>query len=157
VFREQFGADKGARGGMLAALEAVPTGERRALLTTQVVDILVEILRLPQGDPVSLDLGFFDAGMDSLMSLEFRQRLGHEYDITLPPTVAFNYPTVGELIGYLSQDMLPLAFEDKAQESSGQTTSSPDLQQEDEAMQLAAVEDLSEDELAALLAEQLGQ
>jgi acyl carrier protein len=144
AYREQFHGDKNVSGGLLAELQSVPAGERKDLLTSQVMGILADILRLPSKDQVSLDLGFFDAGMDSLMSLEFRQRLSLEFDIALPPTVAFNYPTVGELIGYLSKDVLDIDFDEAG------LASAADLDD------LELSDDLSEDELSQLLAEQLG-
>jgi acyl transferase domain-containing protein/acyl carrier protein len=144
AYREEFLGDKNVRGGLLAQLQMVPVGERMELLTSQVAGILVDILRLPSQDYVTLDQGFFDAGMDSLMSLEFRQRLSMEYDISLPPTVAFNYPTVGELIGYLSWDVLDIEFDD-ASPPPLTGFAGTDLS-----------EDLSEEDLAVLLEQQLG-
>ncbi|WP_019601482.1 type I polyketide synthase [Teredinibacter turnerae] len=144
AYRQEHLGDKHTRGGMLAQLQAVPVGERRELLISQVVSILVDILRLPSTEKVSLDQGFFDSGMDSLMSLEFRQRLEREFDITLAPTVAFNYPTVGELIGYLCSEVLELSFDE-----------SDDEAVEEEHDELALADDLSEDDLAALLEQQL--
>lgn len=145
AYRDEFLGDKDTRGVLLALLQAAPVGERKELLTSQVAGILTDILRLPSADHVSLDQGFFDAGMDSLMSLEFRQRLEREYDITLPPTVAFNYPTVGELIIYLSGEVFELEFDDASAE---QTQGFDDL---------ALPEGLSEDDLTALLEQQLSE
>lgn len=144
AYRNEFLADKNVRGGFLAQLRKVPVGERMELLTAQVAGILVDILRLPSRNHVSLDQGFFDTGMDSLMSLEFRQRLAQDYDIALPPTVAFNYPTVGELIGHLSNDVLDIEF-DEAVPAPPEGFDGLDVP-----------EDLSEDDLAALLEQHLG-
>jgi hypothetical protein len=78
--------------------------------------------------------------MDSLMSLEFRQKLEKGYDIVLPPTVSFNYPTVGSLMAHLKEDVLTINF---------------DVTQENESTADEQLETLSEDDLAQMLTEQL--
>ncbi|MGR9051687.1 MAG: acyl carrier protein, partial [Gammaproteobacteria bacterium] len=144
AFRPQGSAGRIENGVLLERLREAPVGERKEQLSAQVADILADILRLPSAAQVSADQGFFDSGMDSLMSLEFRQRLEREYTITLPPTVAFNYPTVGELIEYLSGGVLDLEFDE-----TGPVSDAFDDEPADE--------DLSEDDLAALLERQLAE
>jgi NAD(P)-dependent dehydrogenase (short-subunit alcohol dehydrogenase family)/acyl carrier protein len=45
--------------------------------------------------------GFFELGMDSLTSMELRNRLQRELEITLDATLTFKYPTVSALSDYL--------------------------------------------------------
>nr|MCH9698304.1 ketoreductase and phosphopantetheine attachment site domain-containing protein [Gammaproteobacteria bacterium] len=45
--------------------------------------------------------GFFELGMDSLTSMEFRNRLQRELQITLDATITFKYPSVFSLSEYL--------------------------------------------------------
>jgi acyl transferase domain-containing protein/NAD(P)-dependent dehydrogenase (short-subunit alcohol dehydrogenase family) len=47
------------------------------------------------------DLSFFELGMDSLMSLDLRNRLQTDLERPLPSTIALEYPTIPELAGYL--------------------------------------------------------
>jgi acyl carrier protein len=53
------------------------------------------------------DPSFFELGMDSLMSLDLRNRLQRELDCNLRSTVAFEYPAVRELADYLISAVLP--------------------------------------------------
>jgi hypothetical protein len=78
--------------------------------------------------------GFFDLGMDSLTSVEFKNRLQNSLGITLPSTVAFDYPTVESLLDYLAQEILEI---------------NPVLEKNED------LADLSEDDIADLLAREL--
>ena len=54
--------------------------------------------------PQSLDpsAGFFQSGMDSLMSVTLQRALGDSLGEALPASVVFDYPTVDALAGYLA-------------------------------------------------------
>ena len=64
---------------------------------------LVTVLRLDAAPAV--DTGFFDLGMDSLMSVALRTRLQAAFgrEFTVPDTVVFDYPNVTALARYLSE------------------------------------------------------
>ncbi len=66
-----------------------------------------KILGLTSIDP---DKGFFDAGMDSLMSVELRNTLqanmGDLY--TFPSTLAIDYPSILKLVRYFEEHIFPL-------------------------------------------------
>lgn len=50
------------------------------------------------GDAVDIDMPFMDAGMDSLMSIEFRSRVTSTFEgLKLSSTLVFDYPTLREL------------------------------------------------------------
>lgn len=76
-------------------------------------DIEIEIASLIQaiiGDvQKSLEINepFMDSGLDSLGLLELRQSVMQHFDIDLPSTVSFDYPTVGELSKYILSLMSP--------------------------------------------------
>ena len=46
--------------------------------------------------------GFFQSGMNSLMSVALRRSLSDSIGEELPASVIFDYPTVDELVGYLA-------------------------------------------------------
>lgn len=50
---------------------------------------------------IDIRRGFFELGMDSLTSMELRNRLQRELEITLDATLTFKYPTVSALSDYL--------------------------------------------------------
>jgi acyl carrier protein len=78
-------------------------------------DLLVEHLRAQVARVIGAEdvrtitpeRGFFSLGMDSLTSVELRNRLQRSLRVTLPATVAFDYPTVDALAEFLRRDVLP--------------------------------------------------
>ena len=69
---------------------------------------MAKVLGLSASEPLDLKQGFFELGMDSLTSAELRNRLQNSLACFLPPTIAFDYPTLEALVEYLSR-MLSVA------------------------------------------------
>ena len=55
------------------------------------------VLGLDASQPVPLEKGLFELGMDSLMSVELKRRLERGAGRALPSTLTFNYPNVAAL------------------------------------------------------------
>jgi hypothetical protein len=87
-------------------------------------------------------------GMDSLMAVELKSLLEKDTALPLPSTLTFNYPTIGELAGYL---MKQLSLEDPPP----QPVVATDTPSEPPAYSLPASDDLTEDELSELLIRKL--
>jgi acyl transferase domain-containing protein/acyl carrier protein len=129
---------------LLEQLKVSVIKQRRAILVTYIQNCVAKILgrdssRLP--DP---QFGFFELGMDSLMTLELRNRLQASLGYSLPSTLTYEYPTIYALTDYLLNDILSL-------ESS--VTSKTSFQ-EDTVKQiklLTEIEQLSVSELEALV------
>ena len=81
--------------------EAASADERRGLLVTVV---RAEVARVLGTDPAAIDpeQGFFEIGMDSLTSVELRNRLESQVGCSLSSTVAFDHPTVTALADHLA-------------------------------------------------------
>ncbi len=77
---------------LLSQLEGVETDKRERLMTAFIQGEVRAVLQLP--DLPSPTTGFFDLGMDSLMAVEFRNRLKHAFrgSWAVPSTVVFDYP-----------------------------------------------------------------
>ena len=91
--------------------------------------------------------GFFKMGMDSLMTVQLRTRLESTLGCSLPPTIAFEYPTLSQLAGYILQDVLHLPEKSAAVETTNQSEKSqgdPEL----DALSDENLLDLLDDELA---------
>jgi myxalamid-type polyketide synthase MxaE and MxaD len=115
-------------------LEQAPANERWALLRTHVKREVARVLGLDPSQPLDPDQGFFQMGMDSLMSVELRGRLANSLASPLPATVAFDYPTINGLTRYVAGEIVvlepPRAFKtESGVESVDRTTSESDLVQ----------------------------
>ena len=82
-------------------------------------------------------VGFFQSGMDSLMSVTLQRALSESLGEALPASVVFDYPTVEALADYLAT-ILPELVEVADQEN------------------VDAYQDLTDDELLKELSERLG-
>ena len=79
--------------------------ERQDLLATFLQGEVQAVLRLSSAP--SPTVGFFDLGMDSLMAVEFRNRLNRAFSgvYTAPNTVVFDYPDISRLAAHLDEEL----------------------------------------------------
>ena len=129
----------------MSKLEAARRTERHGLLVDFVRRAASQVLALAPSD-VDVDRGLFDLGMDSLMSVDLKSKLEAGIGRVLPSTLAFNHPSVGALVTYIEKQ-LPHLFE--VAEDAGAVPAGPVADGEDD--------DLSEEELATLLADRLAR
>lgn len=85
-------------------LGGIPARERRTRLTDFVRSEAAAILGTPAKPPAA-DEPLGESGLDSLMAIELRGRLGAATGLTLPVTALFNYPTAEALASYLLSEM----------------------------------------------------
>ncbi|BBA33062.1 SA1_PKSA [Methylocaldum marinum] len=128
----------------LDELMAAPVSERHALLTSHVQAQVAQTLGHVDKAEIQPARGFADLGMDSLTSVELRNRLQTSLGCKLPPTLAFDYPTVDAVVGHLVTHVLDIEFDEVP------VTPGVDVQTPDDEL-----EGLSQAETAALLAEEL--
>ncbi|HEU4410058.1 MAG TPA: beta-ketoacyl reductase, partial [Polyangiaceae bacterium] len=144
---------KGAPEASLArALREAPPEEGRSRLERHVTEVVARVLRL---DPARLepDTTFGSLGLDSLMGLEIRNRLEAALALKLPATLLWTYPSVRALAGQLLEKIAPAG----APADVGASAEAEALRAEqDRAQTVAELSQLGEDDLAALLAEELG-
>jgi acyl transferase domain-containing protein len=93
---------------------AAQTETAAPVLRRQQQAVLDEVLAatatlLDVTDPASLDpeLGFFDLGLGSLQAVELVARLAQHFDLPLPQTLAFDYPTPRKLAHHLRALLTP--------------------------------------------------
>ncbi len=131
--------ETGGTGGAAARrIAEAPADARWELLLAHVRERAAAVLGF--GDAQALDptLGFFQIGMDSVMSVRLRGDLEVSLGCTLPPTIAFERPSVRELAGWLAREVLAIA---------PPAAAPPPAE--------AVLDDMSEEQLAALLAAEL--
>ncbi len=110
---------------------------RRGLLVDHVTAQVVRAMGLASPQLLDPTAGFFQSGMDSLMSVTLQRALSDSLGETLPASVVFDYPTVEALSDYLA-------------------TLLPELVEAAEEEDLDAYDDFSDDELLKQLSERLG-
>jgi NADPH:quinone reductase-like Zn-dependent oxidoreductase/acyl carrier protein len=136
--------------GILANLLATEAGRsRRALLENFVQEQVAHVLRLPP-ERVDFHKPLRAMGMDSLMTIEFRNRLEGNLGLTLSASLVWNYPTINDIVPYLAEKAgIPLEM---TPATSGSKTSAGPLSEEAVS---AALKSLSDDEVSDLLDDEL--
>ncbi|NEO43741.1 MAG: type I polyketide synthase [Moorea sp. SIO4A3] len=94
------------KSAFLLEFEATAPSERRSLLVAHVRRQVALVLGINNPESISLETGFFDLGMDSLTSVELRNKLQTSLDCSLPSTLAFDYPKIGQIVDYLLENVL---------------------------------------------------
>ncbi|PJE23916.1 MAG: polyketide synthase [Mycobacterium sp.] len=120
------------------ALRAADAHRRHDMLLDQVGLLAATVMGMPATETLDPSTGFFQLGMDSLMSVTLQRALSDSLGEYLPASVVFDYPTVYGLTDYLATVLPEFAELNVAVE-----------EQPDE------YEDLSEDELLRQLSERL--
>jgi len=116
--------------------DSTDPAERRRALDRAVRDIIGRVLKLTTSK-IDARKPLGTMGLTSLMALELRNRLEPLHGKPLSATLAWNYPTVDALVGFLAGDQAPAAAVAPAPEAAAPV--------------LAAVADLSDEDAARLL------
>ena len=105
---EDSESDRASEKSDLATCAGVMTGSPRTTPRMPVEHRIVQ--RCESGEAAPLDeqdMSFFEFGMDSLMSLDLRNRLQADLELDLPSTLALEHPSIPDLVDYLIADVLP--------------------------------------------------
>jgi phthiocerol/phenolphthiocerol synthesis type-I polyketide synthase B len=118
------------------ALRACEPSGRHGLLAAHVSSLVTSVMGLASSQLLDPSAGFFQFGMDSLMSVTLQRALGESLGVAMPASVIFDYPTVDALTEYLAT-VLPELIEAAGQED------------------VDVYDDFTEDELLQQLSERL--
>ena len=106
---EAAGAESDGAGldDLLTQLRQQP-GDWDGLIVPFLQRELQAVLRMPTAP--APNVGFFDLGMDSLMSVELRNRLNRAFagEYVVSNTAVFDYPNVTALAGHLAAELAPV-------------------------------------------------
>ena len=99
---ERDGGERGVQpGDLLERLRRVDAAEREVVLVSFLREQVRSVLHLQA--PPAAESGFFELGMDSLMAVELRNRVGRALvgAYAVPNTVVFDHPTIARLGSHL--------------------------------------------------------
>jgi acyl transferase domain-containing protein/SAM-dependent methyltransferase len=107
--REQ--AKREAADALAARVAAAPPHEREDLLVEYVRQHIAALLRLDSAQHVQRRSRLMELGLDSLMAVELRGRLGGGLTLPepLPATLIFDFPTVDDIVALLLRLLAPPA------------------------------------------------
>jgi NAD(P)-dependent dehydrogenase (short-subunit alcohol dehydrogenase family) len=123
----------------LAELRNQPAGLQGAELVKLLARHVRILLELPDEAALSPTLALKEIGLDSLLAVELRNQLARLGGTPLPATLAFDHPTLEALARHLS------TVWDLAPDTTTAPTTAPD----------ASIDDMSDEEAAALLESEL--
>ena len=134
-------------------ITAAPTHKQRQLLSAYTQEQAGRVLGI---DParVGARVPLNELGLDSLMAVELRNRLGAGLQLPrkLPATLVYDYPTIEAMADFLAQQVLP----ESPREPIEVASSAPAAASGDSATAvIEAIEDLSDEDVDRLLAEKM--
>ena len=98
------------------ALRDSEPAQRHDLLVEHVRALVADAMSLASPQSIDPSAGFFQSGMDSLMSVTLQRSLSDSLGQVMPASVVFDYPTVVALAGYLAT-IVPELIEAAEQEN----------------------------------------
>ncbi|MGW0932766.1 SDR family NAD(P)-dependent oxidoreductase [Streptomyces sp. NPDC002644] len=115
------------QGGLREQLLAAPAEQRAELVTAMVLREVAAVLGMSETGSPAPDQVLKDLGLDSLMAVELRRRLAAESGLSLPATLAFDYPTPQHIAGLILDRMkLPAADSGTADAATTAGTDDPE-------------------------------
>jgi len=89
-------------------LAAAAPNRRISVLQEHVRHLAARVLDIGDAQTIDPRQPLQELGLDSLMAIEMRNRLGQDVERALPATLLFEYPTVAALTAYLAAETLSL-------------------------------------------------
>ncbi|MDJ1175532.1 type I polyketide synthase [Roseofilum capinflatum] len=84
----------------LEQVKAASGDRRHLMLLDYLTTTVAKVLRRPKDLP-DPEEGFFNLGLDSLMTIDLAQKIQNDLGISLSSTATFEYPNIQELAGYV--------------------------------------------------------
>ena len=141
---------------LLDRLKRAQPGESRNLLLAHIRAEVAQVLGVDPPQAIDAQRGLFELGMDSLMSIELKTRLEASVGQSLPSTLVFNYPTISDLAEYLAKHVLA-AEEANGESAPAVAAATSERPRHEQTTVPPQADELSEDQLAALLVKKLDQ
>ena len=134
---------------IVSQLRAMPAGQRRHALVSQLAERARHVLGFDASTPVDARVPLKEVGLDSLMAVELRNAVARSIGQSLPATLLLDYPTIDALADHLMQ-----VFTLDADDERGPTATGPEPSHI-EHLEASAIAALSDDEAEALLVKEI--
>lgn len=92
---------------LVEQLRSLSRPERRSRVEELARTEFRTALLMSEGEDVPLDQNYFDLGLTSLRVTEIKQRLEAQLGCAIDTAVLFAVPTLGRLVEYLQNEILP--------------------------------------------------
>jgi NAD(P)-dependent dehydrogenase (short-subunit alcohol dehydrogenase family)/acyl carrier protein len=92
---------------LVAELQATDAAHRFERLARPLESAIADVLGLDGDHALDRELGFFDMGVDSLMSIQIKDRIRQLVGRDFPASLCFDYPTVTTLVHHLLHELFP--------------------------------------------------
>jgi acyl transferase domain-containing protein/NADPH:quinone reductase-like Zn-dependent oxidoreductase/NAD(P)-dependent dehydrogenase (short-subunit alcohol dehydrogenase family) len=134
-----------AEPSILGQLQQAHPARRHELLVAFIADHVARVIDAPNRDAIDLRQPLNEMGLDSLMAVELRNRLGNGLGLarSLPATLVFDHPTLEALALYLARDVL----------ATDEPASNPVVAAPADAV--GAIDGLSDDEIEKMFAKKM--
>ena len=138
---------------LLKEWREIPASERQEALTAFLSELVGNALKLKNRELLAPRQGLFELGLDSIIALQLKSQLESTLGQPFPATLFFTHPTIESLAGYLSNSLQ--LSEAAPQQSPPATLATPEAEEAatDESTPAGA---LSEEEIARLIAQEIG-
>jgi acyl transferase domain-containing protein len=137
---------------LLEKLASAEPAERMALTVASLRQQAARVLAMDDAHLPDPRRTLNELGFDSLTGVEFCNRISRSIGRRINPTVLFDYPTLEGLAGYVLRDLLALESAAEAVEIAPAQSAPAET-----AQALSDVEEMSEEEMDALVTAQLGR
>jgi acyl transferase domain-containing protein/acyl carrier protein len=142
-----------ARVKLLRRLENSSPVERLEILADFVRMQVADVLGFSESAGLDPNQGFFEVGMDSLMAVDLQRRLQNGLGITLPSTIGFDHPTIEALAKHLAEKALK--FRNTVAVQGPPAAAMAKKHSTKESIAQESIEEMPEDQLVALLSQEL--
>jgi acyl transferase domain-containing protein/acyl carrier protein len=149
------GSKQVERGQLLVALKDIAPRKRQAYLLSYLQEQAGAVLGLDPAQSLHPQRPLNELGLDSLMAVELRNMLSLLLDQSLPATLLFDYPTMFDLSRYITKEILPELLSNPDNVPADNQPKLRESKQGTPAVDTGVLDDMSNDELAEMLANEL--
>ena len=137
---------------LMASLKGLSSEVRRSRIEQLLRSAIASIVGLDDDSQIGERKPLFDLGLDSLGAIELRNRLAKIIGRTMRATLLFDFPTLSALSDHLEYDVLGFSKPGESNHDDPDVASENNLRKQT----LAQIDELSDDELATMLEQELG-